>query len=128
MNLEVIDDGKIKLLYRNGSKEDYCVFSRDIRSSTPVHIAVTVNGRTATLYVNGEKADNRTLKASYSGITDGFKIGSDNRADGAGYFKGTVYSVSLFSDVRTQKEIKTDSINVNANEPALLYSGRYLSK
>lgn len=128
MNLEVIADGKVKLLFRNGSKEDYCVFSRDIRSSAPVHIAVTVNGRIATLYVNGEKSGSKTLKSSYSGITDSFKTGSDNRADGAGYFKGTVYSISLFSDVRTQKEIQSDIININANEPTLLYSGRYLSR
>lgn len=125
LNLEVVENGKVKLFFNTGKEKVNCTFSRDIRSGTPVHIAVTINGKSATLYVNGEKIETRTLSATYEGSTDNFKVGGDNRVGNTRYFKGTIYSVTLFSDVRTQNEIKKDSRFVSENAASLLYSGRF---
>ncbi len=124
LNLEVAENGKLKLFFNTGKEKVSCTFSKDIRSSNPVHIAVTVSGKTATLYVNGERIESKTLSATYKGSTDNFKVGGDNRVGNTRYFKGTIYSVTLFSDVRTQSEIKQDCNFVSANEGSLLYSGK----
>lgn len=124
LNLEVVENGKVKLFFNTGKEKVNCTFSKDIRSGNPVHIAVTVNGKTATLYVNGERIESKALSAAYKGSTDNFKVGGDNRVGNTKYFKGTIYSVTLFSDVRTQSEIKQDLNFVSANEASLLYSGK----
>ena len=125
LNLEIVENGRVKLFFNTGKEKVDCTFSKDIRSSSPVHIAVTVNGKAATLYVNGEKTETKTLSEVYKGSTDNFKVGGDNREGNTRYFKGTIYSVTLFSDIRTQNEIKQDFNFVSENEQALLYSGRF---
>lgn len=125
VNLEVAENGKIKLFFNTGKEKVNCIFSKDIRSGSPVHIAVTVSGKTATLYVNGERIETKTLSTAYKGATDNFRVGGDNRVGNKSYFKGTIYSVALFSDVRTSSEIRNDCNFVSANEDALLYSGRF---
>ncbi len=127
LNLEVHTNGRVRLFFNNGKEKVSCLFSKDIRSSKPVHIAVTVNGKTATLYVDGEAVESNTLSATYDGITQNFTIGGDNRQGNTQYFKGVIYSVSLFSDVRTAKEIKKDAVFVSGDEDSLLYSGYVLN-
>ena len=46
-----------------------------------------------------------TLKTSLPKITSGFVIGGDNRKGNTQYFKGMIYAMNLFSDVRTSSEI-----------------------
>lgn len=125
LNLEVVENGKVKLFFNTGKEKVNCTFSKDIRSGSPVHIAVTASGKSATLYINGVKAETKTLSEAYKGSTDNFKVGGDNREGNTRYFKGTIYSVALFSDVRTQNEIKQDFSFVSENEHALLYSGKF---
>ncbi len=122
LNLEIYEGGKVRLFFHNGSKKVTCLFSKDIRSDNATHLAVTVNGKTATLYVNGKKIESKTLSATYKTVKGGFKIGGDNRATNTQYFKGTIYSVSLFSDVRSAAEIKHDMTFVPTTASALLYT------
>jgi len=122
LNLEIYTNGQVRLYYINGWRYESCVFDPDIRSDEPVHIAVTADDLEAKLYINGVLADTKPLSLSMPGHVDSLKIGSDNRVGNLQYFKGTVYSVSLFDTVRTQEQILRDAVVVSAEEEGLLYT------
>ncbi len=114
INLEVYNDGKFRLYYvKNGIKTN-CYFATDVRSDTPVHVALTVDGKLATLYINGEQVEQKTLPYTLPSIEGGFTVGGDSRAGNTQYFKGTLYSVSLYDTVKTAQQIKEDAIFTSA--------------
>ncbi len=123
INLEVFVNGRIRLyaVDDKGNISD-CIFTPDIRGSQPVHIAITINERVATLYLNGEVAQTRTLNFNLDNSTENFVIGGDNRKYNAQYFKGYINNVSMFSDVRTAEEISKDMLSVSADAEGLLYT------
>ena len=128
LNLEIYTEGRPRLYYELASGDSAnCVFDADIRSESAVHLAVTVDGLVATLYINGQQADQKPLTFSVPSITDGMKIGVDNRSVDPQYFKGKIYSVNLFSDVRSGDEIKNDVFALDADDEALLFSGIFTS-
>ncbi len=126
LNLEIHTSGRPRIYYTDadGTYAD-CIFNTDIRSETAVHIAVTIDGLTATLYVNGQQAEQQQLSFAVPSITTNFKVGSDNRAGNAQFFKGTIYSVNLFGDARSAKQVASDIVMINASDPALLYGARF---
>ena len=79
----------------------------------------------ASLYVNGSFSETIALDAATPVITDGFRIGSDRRLSDGQYFKGTIYGVSLFEDVRSAEEIANDAIIVTSDTDGILYSAYY---
>ena len=127
INLSVGEKGKLKLSFKNGKTTASQTFKADIRSDSPVNIAITVNGKKVTLFVNAKKMQTVTLKTSLPKITSGFVIGGDNRKGNTQYFKGKIYAVNLFSDVRTSSEIKKDMLTVTSSAKSLLYSGYFYS-
>ena len=126
MNLEVYDGGRIRLFFMNNWVRGEHVFSTDIRSDEPVHIAVTVTGKTAVLYVNGEEAERATLSAALPTELFDLRIGGDNRPGNIQYFKGTLYSVALFADARTAEEIRSDMTLQNTDDKDLILSGVFV--
>jgi|GEM_PF-942122 len=126
VNLEIYSQGRVRLFYTNeaGAKVD-CLFSTDVRSDRATHLAVTVDGTTATLYVNGVAVESRTVAFAPAVNTDRLRLGGDNRGSNAYYFRGTVYSISLFADVRTAEEVLRDAISVDVFDPAMLYSAAF---
>lgn len=125
VNLEVYNGGKLRIYYKSGGSTISHNFNVDVRSDSPVHVAVTIDGTTAYAYLNGVLADTATLsKAMPANATD-FVIGGDHRADNAQYFRGTVYGVSLFADVRTAEEIASDARIVTEDAEGLLYSAYF---
>ena len=65
------------------------------------------------------------MNAAIPEIYDNFCIGSDYRFGNTQYFKGTIYAVNIFDDVRTAEEIALDSIFVTGDTDGLLYSKYY---
>ena len=122
LNLEIYVDGKVRLYYINNLRYESCVFDPDIRSKDPVHIAVTADDVEAKLYINGVLADTKPLTLAMPEQVEKLKIGSDNRIGNLQYFKGTIYSVSLFDEVRTQEQILRDAIVVSPDEESVLYT------
>ncbi len=123
MSLEIHYSGKVRLYYATDKAHQIdCTFATDIRSTDPVHIAVTIDGLVANLYINGELTEQKTLPIEPNTQVEGFKIGGDNREGNIHYFKGSIYSVSLFSDVRTEEEIKSDMVLVSQSAEDLLFS------
>ncbi len=126
LTLSVYTNGRPKLHFTDGKKTVTHTFKTDIRtSSTAVNLAITVSGKTATLYLNGVKKETASLSRAIPTINEGFIIGGDNTSSNSNYFKGRIYSVNLFSDVRTASEIKKDARLVTAKAPSLLYSAYF---
>ena len=127
LNLEIGTYGRPKLYFNTGKATVRVQFSTDIRTKKAArHVAVTVSGKKATLYVDGVKRETKTMKYSLpSGITKGFKVGGDNRSGNTQYFKGTIYAVNMFSDVRTSGEIKNDAKLVTSKSSEVIYTGYF---
>ena len=127
LNVEVYTNGKIRLYYKIKNVPYSYLFSTDVRSESMTHIALTIDGLTARLYVNGVKVEEVTLSA-LAPVTYDFNVGNDKRTNSGQYFKGTIWSVALFDHVRTDEEIRIDSLLVSENADGLLYSEYFVSQ
>ncbi len=122
VNIEILAGGKLRLYYiTDGVKYSY-TFETDVRSDKPINLALTVEDLLATLYINGTVTETAELEATIPAITEGFVIGGDHRVNNEQYFKGTIYSVNLFSSVRYWDEITSDILAVSPSEEGLVYS------
>ena len=110
INIEIYTGGKPRLYYKRAGKAYTYLFNTDVRSDSLTNLALTIDGLTALLYINGELKETVNLPLEFANVTEGFKIGADNRDSGVQYFAGTLYSVNLFKDVRSPEEIRIDSI------------------
>ena len=122
INLEVYTEGRVRLFVRSNGGSESCQFDTDIRGYRPVHVAVTVDGTEARLYLDGALAEVKTLCAELPDALSSYRIGSDCRLYNGPYFKGRIYSAALFSDVRSAEEIALDALLVPDNADGLLYS------
>lgn len=123
MNLEIYTEGRVRLFYSDaiGTRAD-CTFDTDIRSNRAIHITVTIDGLTASLYLNGVLTEQKALPFELPETTTNYRIGGDLRPENTQYFKGEIYSVNLFSDVRSEQEIANDMLGVDSSADALLYT------
>ena len=128
MNLEIHDGGKVRLWMHNGQKSGYCLFDTDIRADKPTHIAVTINGESATLFVNGEATSTKGMPFAVPTISGKMRIGGDYREDNTQYFKGIIYAINLFDHARTDEQIRSDRIVVSGEKAGLLYSKYFIQK
>lgn len=119
-SFEIYTGGRPRLYSKVGGVETDCVFSTDVRSNAPVHIAVTVENTTAELYVNGELVETKTLDKAIKTATESLMIGGDKAFGNTGYFKGIIYGINLFSDVRTAEEIKADMFSIVGADDLIL--------
>jgi len=126
ISLEIYSDGKPRLYYRSGEQSYGRLFKTDVRGEKMTHLAVTIDGLKATLYLNGVAKETATLEAELPNARTGYFIGGDNRSGNTQYFKGKIYSVGVFADVRTANEIAEDMILIMPGTDNLLYS-EYLS-
>lgn len=122
INIEAVDYGKITVRGKyNGGSEWTASFYQseaDIRTNTVHHYTITIgrNWDGVSLYVDGSHKATRypaslTLPTA-SDYTHPFRIGGDYSEGNANYFKGLIYSVAMYSDIRTQSEISADK-NIN---------------
>lgn len=127
INLEIYTNGAPRFYYRKNGTAYTIQFTTDVRSENKTHLAVTIDGLTANLYVNGVFVESVALTVAVPSVTDGFCIGGDARTSNYQNFKGTIYAVHLFSDVRSAKEIKRDAVMVQSNDNSLILS-KFLEK
>ena len=90
-----------------------CTFSKAIPTGEDVHIAVTIADGKASLYLNGNAVESKTLNASYLTVlpTAKYMVGGDLRGGNSQYFKGEIKNVAVYSDPLTEAEIKDCSID-----------------
>ena len=120
INVEVAEWGLLRVRgkYNNGSEwvaNFYSSEGADIRLNGAHHYAITIaSGWTGvSLYVDGVHKATRypaslTLPKA-SDYANPFRIGGDYSVGNTNYFKGLIYSVAMYNDVRTASEIKSDT-------------------
>ena len=127
-NFEITVNGKPRLYvveYTSGEKTIHdLTFNADVRTGDYAHVAIVFDSATSvtTCYVNGEvkgtKTDSLNLTAEV--IKEAWVIGGDLRGGNAQYFKGAIESVAVYSDVRTQDEIKAAMAKVDTSDENLI--------
>ena len=124
MNLELRDNGVVARYWNNGSYAPrYDFTGYDIRTGVPVDIAVTIDlsARTASLYVDGEFVKSVSTAITSVKFVNGLVVGGDLRDSNTQYLKNSeLYSVALYSDVRTADEIKADRNGADADDDDLI--------
>ena len=126
-NFEISEKGKPRLYLQtpDGDGESIVFHNADVRSTEFVHVSVTLDGDIAKCYLNGELCDTVSYEIEEFVSAYEYAIGGDYRTnEGAytNYFQGDIRSVSVYSDVRTQTEIKADMTAVNAEDANLMMS------
>ena len=120
INIEAVTYGAITVRgkYNNGSEWKAVFYQSevDIRTNGIRHYTITVGSAWAgvSLYVDGTHKATRypaslTLPKA-SDYSHPFRIGGDYSSGNANYFKGLIYSVAMFSDIRTADEINADKV------------------
>ncbi|MBR2971517.1 MAG: hypothetical protein IKC61_01140, partial [Clostridia bacterium] len=120
INVEAIDYGRLRVRGKyNGGSEWVANFEQseaDIRSGGVHHYAIVLEyyaeyGDSVHLYVDGVKKATRypaIVLPKDSDFTHPFRIGGDYRTGNTNYFKGLIYSVAMYSDMRSASEIASD--------------------
>ncbi len=109
----------------NTSEEYTCNFnSKSVYTSDWAHLAVVIdkaNGE-ARCYVNGELTGTQPIKdVGYIGLCD-FAVGGDRTAHNTNHFKnGKMRSLTVYSDVRTEAEIKQDMEKLDKSDLIVHY-------
>lgn len=128
-NLRVTAKG-VPLLYlrQNGSTYNYYIsFSKvNVATGNKVHLAVTTDGESFYCYVDGvlkqtiarDTAGTQSVDFGYS-VKVKVRLGNQT-IDDSKYFKGELYSLAMFSDVRTAAEIVDDASSLNTQDTNLM--------
>ena len=127
---EIFDGGVPRFHYvdESGNAREFTFNGIDVRTGEWMHIAFTFdyeNGL-ASLYIDGNLA--KSMACEYNIAPDAtryeFTFGGDNRSNNGLYFQGQIRSLSVYSDVRTEDEIKTsynNGVNLYADDIILAY-------
>ena len=126
-NFEIYNGGKPRLYFavgtgKNRKTYDYR-FNTDIRSEQVLNLTITIERGIATLYIDGILTE--TVELDDFDIPSpgrSLVLGGDNRAGNSQSFQGTIYSASLFRDIRTEEEILEDVVLADASDPNCIFS------
>ncbi|MBQ7336149.1 MAG: hypothetical protein IJW92_06735 [Clostridia bacterium] len=115
--VEIFNNGvpRLYVITSTGKTVDVKFSDIDIRSAAFVHLTVVLNPATnqALCYVDGVLK--QTVSVSLSGeltYPNKHMVGGDLRTGNSQYFKGTIQSLTVYSDVRTAEEIQEDLAGV----------------
>jgi len=109
-------EDSVHFFYYDGAKEEIC-WNYALDDNTWHHVVITVDGLTATLYVDGVSQGDKTLSGAFQGdATAKVKIGK--REPNHFHFNGTIDEVRIYNRALTQTEIQlhyqlTNSIHAN---------------
>ena len=124
VNVEAYNGGKLRLYISDGNSTPVNIyFDTDIRGDGIKHIAVTLPGKDGVcrLYVDGALKEEKEMTCDVPAMCDRMMIGGDCRNGNAQYFKGTVYSLSVYEGVRDGDSIARDArCGVDTSDPMLL--------
>ncbi len=120
-NFEIYTNGNPRIYYcdANGKTVSHVFTKVNVYTGQWVHLAVVRNASAGTVscYVDGSLKESASLSVSNFNPNRGLVIGGDHRTDNGSYFKGRLRSVAIYSDARSQSEIKTDMTTVGSGDP-----------
>lgn len=111
---------------KNGSRQSSHVFDQvNVATGKKVHLAITIDPNTKTMkcYVDGvlKQTLNPTFVSPTCLTTNPVHLAGTPASGNAHYFKGTLYSVSIYKDIRTATEIASDkNSSVDTNDSNLI--------
>ncbi len=115
VNFEVYSDGSPRVYIKDSSNTVYnFVFSNvNVYTGEWMHIAVVRESASKmSCYINGELKQTLSQKSPEVITTDVHVLGGDQRSGNEQYFRGRLRNVALYSDARTEAEIKADMTSV----------------
>ncbi|MBP3412499.1 MAG: metallophosphoesterase, partial [Oscillospiraceae bacterium] len=120
-NFEIYTNGNPRIYYCDGNGKTVShVFTKvNVYTGNWLHLTVVRNASSGTVscYVNGSLKENAPLSVGNFNPYRGLVVGGDHRSGNTAYFKGRLRAVAIYSDVRSQTEIKADMTTVNNGDP-----------
>ena len=114
LNFEVSNGGVPRLYYNSGSTLTDLKFSQvSIAKNEAVHVAYVMDfeNSQAKFFLDGELKQTLGLtNTQVETLSSKMMIGGDLRSGNDVFFKGTMYDLTVYSDVRTDAEIAEDAI------------------
>ncbi len=126
MTMRVYSNGVPQLVINYDAKHQstFTPMISSILGQGPVHVAFTIDDSYVYCYVNGELQ----LKRAHSGYLPKlgsipFSVGGDISEENDFWFSdGAIYQIHLFSEYRTQEQIRADMHNVDLHDDSLMLS------
>ncbi len=125
IDFEIFTNGNPRLYWHDGVKGKTVLFDKiDVRTGEWLHLSIVRDTDKVLCYVNGDLKQTVNESLADLVINDYFAIGGDMRIPATtatsddtiavSYFKGELADVSVWSDVRSDKEIESDMISVSS--------------
>ncbi len=116
ISFEIHNNGNPRLCWHCGTAAPSVIFNEvDVRTGEWLHLAITINGSSASCYINGvcvqtmDVANGTTLGNALP-LAANLALGNDHRPANKYNFPGEIASVAVYTDVRTAEEIKKDMV------------------
>ena len=121
ISFEIFSKGNPRLYYVDGkgAVTDLKFTSVNVYTGKWLHLAVVrdVTAGKAHCYVDGVLKQSLSLSVGDILPSSPMVVGGDPRTDNVRFFRGQMQSVTLYSDARTQAEIKTDMNQFDNGDP-----------
>ena len=119
INLEIVSSGRIRVYFTSGGTAHDIIFEHDIRrDNVVVTITITIeSNKSINLYLDGKFIESKKMNFGTPIVGEHFVVGGDLRPNNSMYFKGTLYALSIFNEVRNQSEIFKDIVLADDTNP-----------
>lgn len=124
-SFEIHESGRPRIytVDSNGMQRSHIFDQVNIATGKKVHLAVTIDASTSKLYCYVDGVLKQTLSAGVASntvSTTAMHLGGDPRSGNAQYFKGTIYSVAAFKNIRSASQVATDKNSISTTDSNLL--------
>jgi len=122
---EIHENGHPRIYTVSGGRQASHIFDQvNVATGKKVHVAVAIDNAAGKMHCYVDGVLKQTLTPTYIADTcvsdTAMYLGGDPRSGNEQYFKGTLYSVAAFKDVRTANEIASDANSINTTDSNLI--------